>query len=329
MKVSHLALDAIDAPMLVAAADTAEVLHANEAARVLLQRVAPNLERVPDSLLELLKDAPDGQAVVWRPISRSRIGCTRYSVGDSLVLLLMKEISRKHAESSQKLHRERLEAIGRLVASIAHDLRNTVACIVYNTDLLAMGEMPDHIREETFGEIRHASESLQTTVDHLLDYARLGPTVSRPVSLSEMLTRASGFLRRYYRDGAHRLSISIPPEADTVRGNGLVIEQVFVNLLLNAAQAAEEPITVAISGERAGALVRIRIEDDGPGIADGLSSSVFDPFMTTRDDGTGLGLTNARGAVETLGGSLELAPSDTGAAFVIHLPHAEGGERGS
>jgi signal transduction histidine kinase len=219
-----------------------------------------------------------------------------------------------HAASSQQLHRQRLEAIGRLVASIAHELRNSVSSIVYSADLLQISG--DDVSPETVGEtvqeIMDASCRLQGTVDGLLDYARLGPTLSVPVSLREVLTRSQGFLRPLYHDGSHQLKVHTAPLAEWVQGNSLIVEQIFVNLLLNAAEAATDPVTVLITSELAyppggppGAppMVRVHVRDDGPGIPSALRESIFDPFFTTREHGTGLGLTNAADAAHSLGGS--------------------------
>ncbi|MBO6934401.1 MAG: HAMP domain-containing histidine kinase [Deltaproteobacteria bacterium] len=324
MDASLLPLDEIGTPMVVASTQSSEVLWANPAARELLERVLPGFDELPKTLVTALERVPAGEAIEWRPHPhlRALFGCTRYLYTQRpQQLILLKEISRQRRVTSKRLQKDRLESIGRLVASIAHELRNTVASIVYNTDLLTFEEMPPEDRVATVDEIRDASTSLQGTVDRLLDYARLGPAVSTPVSLHATLTRAQGFLRRFYGDGSHQMSIDIDTAADTVRGNGLVIEQAFVNLLLNAAQAADDQtIVVAIEARRTGGLVRVRVTDNGPGVPDDLGPTIFEPFVTTRSDGTGLGLTNAKAAIESLGGSLELESGQPGATFVMHLP---------
>ena len=285
---------------------------------------------VPQPLWAALERVPSGEAVEWRPSTELRwvIGCTRYRCGDGF-LLLMKEVSEKHAATHGRLHGQRLEAIGRLVASIAHELRNSVASIVYSADLLGLEQVDEGTRKETLSEILEASKHLQAIVDGLLDYARLGPTVSVPVSLREVLTRSQGFLRSVYRDGSHQLAITIPADAEWVVGNSLVIEQIFVNLLLNAAQiTSDRPVRVQVRSESFGDAqrnpnwVRVTIADDGPGVPGPLRNTIFEPFFTTRVEGTGLGLTNAREAAELVGGSLTLTRSGPGATFVVELPAA-------
>lgn len=287
---------------------------------------------LPDALWQVLEQAPLGQSVEWRPPTGTRdvLSCTRYRARDGY-LLLLQEVSDAHAASSRRLHRQRLEATGRLVASIAHELRNSVSSIVYSADLLLIsgGDVPPETLGETVQEIMDASRRLQATVDGLLDYARLGPTLSVPVSLREVLTRAQGFLRSLYHDGSHQMKVHIASSAEWVQGNSIIIEQIFVNLLLNAAEANTDPVTVLITSELApppgapvGAepMVRVHVRDNGPGIPSALRESIFEPFFTTREHGTGLGLNNAVDAARSLGGSLILEEVAAGACFALYLP---------
>ncbi len=287
---------------------------------------------LPADLWRSLERVPLGSAVEWRSEHcLDVLGCTRYRSGDAY-LLLMNEISDKHVETSRRLHRQRLEATGRLVASIAHDLRNSLANIMYSADYLAVasGDLTPETVRETAEDVVAATRRLQGTVDGLLDYARLGPTVSVPVSIREVLNRAQGFLRAVYHKAEHELTISVAPDADQVRGNSLTIEQILVNLLLNAAEASDTATRVFVStersslpGERELDFIRIRIRDDGPGVPAANHESIFLPFFTTRAEGTGLGLTNAREAAQSLGGHLELEETTSGASFAVYLPRGD------
>ncbi|HKU41919.1 MAG TPA: ATP-binding protein [Polyangiales bacterium] len=294
---------------------------------------------MPDELWELLERAAPGEAVEWRPPSAgaSVLGCTRYHCAEGY-LVLMKEVSHKHAELSRRLHRQRLEATGRLVASVAHDLRNAVASIMYNAEVLEMTGL-DLPREEvmaTHADMIDACKSVRASVESLLGYARLGPSVFVPVSVREVMNRAQGFLRSIYRDGARQLSVHIHPAADWVQGNTLTIEQIFVNLLINAAEAAAEGSTLQVRVESELALppraasgepqVCVRVWDNGPGVADRFRESIFQPFFSTREHGTGLGLTVAFEAAQSLGGTLVLEDRSPGACFAVFLPRGQAPE---
>jgi signal transduction histidine kinase len=338
-------LSDLHAPVVVCSAD-GTVVNATDEARELLGRVhgsQPSSGQVPGELWEHLQAVPVGEAVDWRPPGneRSVLGCTRYGFGEHY-LLLMKEVSHKHAALSRRMHSQRLEATGRLVASVAHELRNAVASIVYSAELLDLGGMdiPRETLSDTVVEMVAASRQLQSSVNSLLGYARLGPSVNVPVSLREVMTRAQGFLRSVYREGDRHLQVEIPVAADWVQGNTLIVEQIFVNLLLNAAEATSGPLLVRVQSDLAvppGALpgtpmhVRVRVVDNGPGIPQRLRHSVFQPFFSTREQGTGLGLTIASEAAASLGGYLILEPPTVpGTCFAVYLPRPQGeGERGA
>jgi signal transduction histidine kinase len=334
-----LRLRDIEAPVALCF-PTGEVEAATAQALDLMRRVnvlADLPGALPRELWEQLERVDAGEAVEWRPPAGGQniLGCTRYHVGDRY-LLLMKEVSHKHAALSRRLHSQRLEATGRLVASVAHELRNAVASIVYSAELLEMADMnlPAEAIRQTLDEMVAASKQLQSSVDSLLGYARLGPNVSVPVSLREVMTRAQGFLRSSYREGRHKLIVDIHPTADWVQGNTHTIEQIFVNLLLNAAEVATAPMHVRVFSDLAplpGAAsdaplyVRARVWDNGPGVPERIREAIFQPFYSTREQGTGLGLTIAIEAAKSLGGTLLLEDRTPGACFAVYLP--EGRDR--
>jgi two-component system sensor histidine kinase FlrB len=291
--------------------------------------------RLPGELWRLLERSAIGEAVEWWDPAAGRevLGCTRYRAAGGY-LLLMKEVSSKRRELSERLNRQQADSTERLVASIAHDIRSSVASVVYSADFLNVSgvDIAPGMLSEAVRDISKASLNLQRTVDALLDYARLGPSVSVSVSLRDALNRASSSLRTHYREGAHRLRVDLAPNAELVRGNPIVIEQIFIHLLLNAVEASDGPccvIVTAFPAERAGAApdeaqrICIRVWDDGPGISREARELVFEPFFTTKPGNVGLGLAVARRAAESLEGSLELTDDANGTCFALYLPAAE------
>jgi signal transduction histidine kinase len=138
-----------------------------------------------------------------------------------------------------------------------------------------------------------------------------------------------------FRAGSHELRIQLHDERVRVRGNPLTVEQIFVNLLVNATDACDRPVHVQITSQPAPAstpgarqwrdtddMVLIRVSDDGPGIAAELAETVFEPFVTSKDTGTGLGLTIAREAAQSLGGQLLLEEVALGCSMAVVLPVA-------
>jgi two-component system C4-dicarboxylate transport sensor histidine kinase DctB len=129
------------------------------------------------------------------------------------------------------------------------------------------------------------------------------------------------------REGGHQVNVQIGPGSEWVWTNALILEQVFVNLLVNAVEAAPGAANIGIQSSlrRAAGRVEVLVSDDGPGIDERLAGRIFEPFFTTKARGAGLGLTTAREAMLALGGDLTLAQPARGAAFVVTLKAARSG----
>lgn len=334
--VASLDIAAVEAPIAVCTA-TGVLKAATAPALALLRRVSV-LEQlpvaIPGELWRILERTASGEAVEWRPpgLSNEVLGCTRYPAAPGSYVVLMREVSSKRLALSERLNRQQKDFTERLIASIARDLRSSVASVVYSADFLNVSGpgIASGLLQEAVRDISKASANLQQTLDALLDYAHLGPTVSVAVPLRDVLNRAVGSLRAHYREGAHRLRMDVAPRAELVRGNPLVIEQIFVNLLLNAVEASSAPRCVIVTAFPAlrpldrsfdtPFYICIRVWDDGPGIPPDHRRFVFDPFFTTKQGSPGLGLAIARQAAESLDGMLELTDDETGTCFSLYLP---------
>jgi signal transduction histidine kinase len=336
-----LRLDDIGAPFAVLDG-AARVLEATPSAVALIARFLPSTElpvQLPADLARDLANAPFGVSVMWRPRAEADavLGCTRYPMGDDRRLLLMREITEQQRALSKRMHRQRLEETGRLAAVMAHDLRSPLSSIVYNVDLLQTraGELSMASARELLHETQLAADQMRRTIAGLLDFVRLGPPVTMTQSLREIVDRVTSLLRPMFRAGSHELRIQLHDERVRVRGNPLTVEQIFVNLLVNATDACDRPVHVQITSQPAPAstpgarqwrdtddMVLIRVSDDGPGIAAELAETVFEPFVTSKDTGTGLGLTIAREAAQSLGGQLLLEEVALGCSMAVVLPVA-------
>jgi signal transduction histidine kinase len=327
-----VSLSEINVPMAACNA-AGEVVGLSPQARAVLEGVGLDPSRLPFALPRQLwadlENVAEGAAIEWHAANEieASLGCTRYAFGAWGFLVLMREVSAKRRELSRRLHRQRLESTGRLVASIAHDVRTALASILYNADFLvsSVQELPPRAVAETAAEIHSASRRLETICAGLLGFAKLGPPVADDVALHDVVGRVCSLVRPMYRERGHELKSYPVAGGLRVRGNAILIDQILVNLLVNAAEASREPIHVVLecsSAPRGGdgpERVCISVSDDGPGVPPGVRDSIFHPFFTTHSDGSGLGLTTAREAAREMGGDLFLEPSQRGARFVALL----------
>lgn len=232
----------------------------------------------------------------------------------------------------QLLQAERLAAVGRLSAGLAHEIGNPLTAILSLLDLVITGDLPPAQQADFLQRIRAENERIAAIVRGLLDFSRpdvalVEATIGHcsPVEVVDDLVRFFEPQRRY----AHvRLAVSGDRPACTVRMQAGALRQVLLNLFLNAADALEgreSPGLVLVAFEAHGELVRVLVEDDGPGIVDAVGDRLFEPFVTSKGDrgGTGLGLSVCRGLVEAVGGRLDLERTGPGGTrFALTLPAA-------
>ncbi|MCB9595119.1 MAG: HAMP domain-containing histidine kinase [Sandaracinaceae bacterium] len=326
---ARLGLEGLDLPAVVIDRE-GRLGGASPRGRALLQAFGCEPAEVaplhPD-LLATLDAAPLGDAVVWSPggtLDDASLGCARHRLGDEHYLVVMRELTHKNRELTRRLHQQRLEVTGRLVASLVHDLRAPLASMVFSGEML-MGRIEGFSAAEIaemVADIVASGRRLRQIVDSLLGFARAS-SEDEASHLDDVLDRVSSLVRPVLRERGHTLRTYVAPGARRVRGAGLMIEQIVVNLVLNAAEAADEPIEIVVTAapeEARPGWVRVRVMDEGPGIPEAVRGRVFQPFFTTKPTGTGLGLTTGREAAREQGGDLVLDDDEgTGASFSLYL----------
>lgn len=228
---------------------------------------------------------------------------------------------------------DRLAALGQLTAGLAHEIRNPLASIKTSVELLAAKA---HLHERPEGEPDFAAIILEETsrldriLTDFLQFARAEQ--SRPSDEPQRANFAEAARRVFDLTEPRRKETGVRASIDAERLNSAVaicpshLHQVLLNLLLNAIDAMPNggDFRVAFS-ESDGERLTVIVEDSGPGIPADLARKIFDPFFSTKDQGTGLGLAIAERILDSHGGSIALAPSDSGACsrFVLRLPLAK------
>lgn len=212
------------------------------------------------------------------------------------------------------LDAERLAAVGRLAAGIAHEINNPLGVILGTARLLEKGVDSEGKRDVT--TIVAEVERCKSIVGGLLD-------LSRPPRLRILDVDAGELCEETVERLASALAsadIEVDREGDaSLLADGEKLRQVLTNVLLNAAQAGARRIEIHVDG-RGADIVRISVRDDGPGVAAEVLPRLFSPFATGRADGTGLGLAVSRAIAVAHGGTLEHVASAQGARFDVTLP---------
>jgi two-component system cell cycle sensor histidine kinase/response regulator CckA len=240
-------------------------------------------------------------------------------------------------------HSQRLEAVGRLAGGIAHSFNNLLAAISFQCELLFESIPPEDGRRVHVEEIQHSGERAAALARQLLAYGRKQTLQPQTLSLNDVLREMAPMLRRLI--GEHiRLEIALDPEDGAVHVDLGQIEQVVLNLVVNARDALRAGGTLRLAVESldlaagevaelpAGSYVRLTVADTGPGMSPEVMEHLFEPFFTTkaRGEGTGLGLATVHGIVHQSGGQIQVASGPgQGASFAILLPRAADGAEAS
>ncbi len=238
-------------------------------------------------------------------------------------LLFQNEERKKMQE--QLIITDRLASIGQLTAGIAHELNNPLTSVIGFSDLLMGKDLPEDVKEDLAIISREAMRTANV-VKGLLAFSRKQGTEKEPVDINSTIQDVLQIRSYEQRLSNIEVNTRYAPELPEVIGNRGQLQQVFINIIINAEQAMVEACgrgTLTITTEQAEDMVLASFTDDGPGISPENMRKLFTPFFTTKGvgKGTGLGLSICHGIVAEHGGRI-YARSELGkgASFILELP---------
>jgi len=256
---------------------------------------------------------------------------------DGLTLAFIADISDRVALQQQLLQAQKLESVGRLTGGVAHDFNNLLTAICGYAELALDGLGPrDHLREP-LNEIARAGDRAASLTRQLLMFSRRQDCAPRVLSLNDLLGNLEKMLRRLIGEDVE-LVLSLDPGVAHVSADPVHIEQVVLNLALNARDAMPEGGKLIIetaafradeqySGSHAdlppGDYAVLKVSDNGTGMTPEVQAHIFEPFFTTKEQGkgTGLGLSTVYGIVKQSGGAiLVYSEPGCGSTFKVFLP---------
>ena len=249
-----------------------------------------------------------------------------------------RDLTARRQLEDQLRQAQKMEAVGRLAGGIAHDFNNLLTVIQANAEFLEQGLANDPANLADVAEIREAAGRAAGLTKQLLAFSRKQVVQPKPLDVNEVVTGVEPMVKRLI--GADvRVSIQLPDVPSIVLADHGLVEQVLVNLVVNARDAMPaggnltitvraEEVTVSESMARrgippAGSYVSIVVQDTGLGIPLAVQERIFEPFFTTKESGrgTGLGLATVYGIVKQSNGWITVdSDLDKGATFTVFLP---------
>lgn len=224
----------------------------------------------------------------------------------------------------QLIQADRLASLGMLSATVAHEIGNPLAGLKMRLQMLLRKNVEEAPMRGELERMLALVDRLAEFLTHLTGYVTATGARERTVDLVQALQELEFILREEADRRGITLFLDLPPSPLPVCTPGQHLHQVFMNLILNALQAAGEGGRVSVVAEREGKMVRATVRDTGPGLPEGSAEQLFEPLYTTKEQGTGLGLAIVKQLVNELGGTIRLANHPEGGAVAeVLLPERE------
>jgi PAS domain S-box-containing protein len=266
-----------------------------------------------------------------RPLGET-VAPVRDGHGDIIgVVIVFRDLTAERRVEEDLAKNERLESVGVLAGGIAHDFNNTLTAIEGNI-LVAKAHLPEDQKAfERLVEAEKAAHRARDLTRQLLTFARGGQPIKKVLQLHDILTESALFA---LSGSKARAEFDVPKDLWPIEADEDQIKQVINNLVINADQAMPEGGTLTVSASNValeedevlalapGDYVRIRVSDTGVGIPKENALKIYEPYFTTKQTGSGLGLTVAYSIVRNHGGTIEVQSRDDGpgTTFTIYIP---------
>jgi signal transduction histidine kinase len=229
---------------------------------------------------------------------------------------------RKRAEE-HAAQAERLAAMERMAGALAHEINNPLQAIESSLGLVLDSPLGEEERWSYLQYVRVEVERLKALTSHVLDFTRPLRLKCQSTAVAEIVHRTLGLVGGRLRDSDIQVHVDVPDDLPRVFASADHMVHVLLNLVLNAVDAMPEGGRLNVAARGCGERVELTVADTGRGISPDVLPSLFDPFCTTKEGGTGMGLAVSRSIVQQYGGTItaDNAPGG-GAVFTIVLPQA-------
>ncbi|MBT8764076.1 HAMP domain-containing protein [Desulfohalobiaceae bacterium Ax17] len=218
---------------------------------------------------------------------------------------------------------EKMATVGNLAAGVAHEINNPLGGIILCFKNLTETDMDEKTKKEHIEVINSGLIKIQNTVRELLDFARKTPITIVPSSINSLLEESLNLADALLSKKGINIKKELSQDIPLLPVDPNKIQQVFLNIIINAAHAMGDRGTLFLSSKVEDEMCVISITDTGPGMDPEILARIFDPFFTTKKPGkgTGLGLAVSKAIVEQHGGSIEvISKKGAGAKFIVKLP---------
>ncbi len=234
---------------------------------------------------------------------------------------MCRDITHLKKAEERLLLTERLSSLGELTAGVAHELRNPLAGIKLNTQILSRRKDLPEMEKRLLESTQEGIDKIQKIVEDMLHFAKPKPAHFKEEAVNEVVEKSLLILQPKLKKANIYLFFEKGEGLPTVRIDQHQIQQVLINLTLNAIQAMEKGGTLTIRTFSQPGGIGVSVKDTGIGIPKSNLKKIFDPFFTTKSEGTGLGLSISLKILEKHGATLDVVSKEgKGSTFTLHIP---------
>ena len=235
---------------------------------------------------------------------------------------LEESLKKIHDQEGELLRKEKLASVGQLLAALAHDIKNPLGVVRSSAQLVMDDHQPDSVKREVAQYVIDEVDRLTNRINHFLRFARQMPPELRPVWAKVLIEAAVHEWRALGKAETIDVVIDVAGHLAELFVDPDQVKEALVNLMVNASEAMPAGGTLrllALEAQNIGgpAMIELRVIDTGTGINTEHLNHIYDPFFTTKEYGTGLGLTNAKRLVENNGGQMLINSSESGGTEVV------------
>jgi signal transduction histidine kinase len=253
------------------------------------------------------------------------IGVPRFSSVEIRAMIASVNAMRERLVAFRKdsVEKARFATMGKIAANMAHEIRNPLEAISGAVELMDGDAVPAAESAEYLGIIREEIRNLDEFLGEFLEFAKPQPHEPAPTDLNELLRETLLLLNPLAKKRRVAIGLLLSPDAPVCLADGNALKRAFLNVVLNGIEACSAGGTVEVESRLEAGRCLVAVRDDGPGVSEDVLSRVFEPYYTTKDGGSGLGLSLSKSIVERHGGSIALSRRpEGGTEALILIPEA-------
>jgi len=264
----------------------------------------------------------DGHEISLRNGCKVRLAISASTTGQ---LILITDLTETRLLQSRISDLQRLSSLGRMVASLAHQVRTPLSSAMLYAANLSAPNLPPATKERFQSKLVDRLQDLEKQVNDMLLFAKGGDNkVVKPFTIADLVAEFSPMVESAIKNNAIDYCLQVEEESVRLMGNANAIASALSNLVMNAIQIAGKESQLDVFFRPVNNELKISVQDSGPGVAKELQQKIMEPFFTTRSQGTGLGLAVVQMVCRAHDGRLELISEEgDGACFTVCIPLEE------